>query len=415
MSTNTNDTNQPNKVPKGLDDIKTNFKNMTLTEKMDLIKCINSQMNGDSELINYAVEQLVENNGARVIEKSLDNCNKKLNISLEIEPILDPNMKKFTAFPIQYRNIWRKYKEQMASFWKAEEIDFSGDYNDFLTLSDGEKYFVEMILAFFAASDGIVNFNLSERFTKEIQNTEILFTYQFQTMIENVHSEVYSLMLENIVKDVARKEFLFNAIQNVESIKLMADWAFKWIDSSASFAHRVVAFAVVEGVFFSGAFAAIFWLKKYKNKNRNDFAKGKPFMDGLIKSNKFISRDEGQHFSFACEIYSLLNHKLPASEINEIMKEGVEISKKFMTEAIPVKLIGMSSQSMCDYIEYIGDRSLVMLGYKKIYNKANPFKFMETIGLNDKTNFFETRPHEYQDSHIMNTGNKTSIVIKDDF
>ena len=303
----------------------------------------------------------------------------------------------------------------MASFWKAEEIDFSGDYNDFLTLSDGEKYFVEMILAFFAASDGIVNFNLSERFTKEIQNTEILFTYQFQTMIENIHSEVYSLMLENIVKDVARREFLFNAIQNIESIKLMADWAFKWIESSASFAHRVVAFAVVEGVFFSGAFAAIFWLKKYKNKNRSDFSKGKPFMDGLIKSNKFISRDEGQHCAYACEVYSLLNHKLPASEINEIIKEGVEIAKKFMTDAIPVKLIGMSNQSMCDYIEYIGDRMLIMLGYKKIYNKANPFKFMETIGLNDKTNFFESRPHEYQDSHIMNIGNKTSIVINDDF
>jgi ribonucleotide reductase beta subunit family protein with ferritin-like domain len=624
-----------------------------------------------------------------------------------IEPILDPNNKKFTAFPIQYQNIWKKYKEQMASFWKAEEIDFSNDYNDFMTLSPDEKHFIEMILAFFAASDGIVNFNLSERFMKEIQNTEILFTYQFQAMMENVHcvsadtkiltnmgykkirdilsenvkvwngkefsettinytgksvlyrvelsngmyldctpdhkwfiniggqtnnkeiiftknlgigdvvydyelpvvnindqdtfknpythavicgnkeknksytnhqvpesllnkpnycvpinysvktklewfagicdtigtfkyntdktettiqissnnkkflqniqlmlttlcthsnittepfssesslsdennemimdkhiltinqynvkklydlklntqfeifctnvnnndsinvtkitlldgihetycftepkehagifngiltgqSETYSLMLDNIVKDKTKREFLFNAIKNVESVKMMAEWAFKWIESSKSFAHRVIAFAVVEGVFFSGAFAAIFWIKKYKNK-QSGYSKGKPFMDGLIKSNKFISRDEGAHCNFACEIYSLLINKLSQNEINEIMKEGVEIAQKFMTDALPVKLIGMNHDSMCDYLEYIGDRLLVMLGHKKLYNKKNPFKFMETIGLNDKTNFFETRPHEYQDSHIMNKGNKTNIIINDDF
>ncbi len=376
-SGNTQDLSKTQTVIKILED-------MTCNEKDELIKYINTQFTNTNK----------------------QNCD-------ENEPILNPENKKFTAFPIKYQTIWKRYKEQMASFWKAEEIDFSNDYNDFLTLSDDEKHFVEMILAFFAASDGIVNFNLGERFIREIQNTEIIFTYQFQAMMENIHSELYSLMLDNIVKDPIKKEFLFNAIQNVESVKLMSDWALKWIESSASFAHRVVAFAIVEGVFFSGAFAAIFWIKKFKNKNNS--SKGKPFMDGLIKSNKFISRDEGLHAQTACDVYALLNKKLSANEINEIMREGVDIAKIFYTDALPVKLIGMNSESMCNYIEYIGDRLLIMLGYKKIYNKTNPFKFMETIGLNDKTNFFETRPTEYQDAHIMNKGNRNNIIINDDF
>ncbi|QKF93831.1 ribonucleoside diphosphate reductase small subunit [Fadolivirus algeromassiliense] len=390
---------------------KINSEIKTRDNEIETIKELIEKIKDDKELLNYTITQLSEKVGSYTLEKMIDTIRDKEN---DNEPILSENMRKFTALPIQYQNIWKKYKEQLASFWKAEEIDFSNDYNDFLTLNDNEKYFVEMILAFFAASDGIVNFNLSERFTKDVKNTEILFTYQFQTMMENVHSETYSLMLDNIVKDPHKKQFLFNAIKNVESVKLMADWAFKWIESSKSFSYRVIAFAIVEAVFFSGAFAAIFWLKKYKNKNR-DASKGTPFMDGLIKSNKFISRDEGMHAAFACEVYSLLKNKLPQSEVNEILKEGVIVSQKFMTDALPVKLIGMSSQSMCDYIEYIGDRLLVMLGYKKIYNKKNPFKFMETIGLNDKTNFFESRPHEYQDAHIMNKGNKSTITINDEF
>lgn len=330
------------------------------------------------------------------------------------EPILDPSKKQFTAFPIQYQDIWKLYKEQQACFWKAEEIDFSNDYNDFMTLNKDEQHFVKMILAFFAASDGIVNFNLGERFIREIQNSEILTMYRWQAMMEDIHSHTYSLMLDNLIKDNTEREFLFKAIQNVESVKLMADWAFKWIESSRSFAHRVIAFTVVEGIFFSGAFAAIFWIKKYKNKHRES-GRGKPFMDGLIKSNKFISRDEGLHLAGGCAVYSLLLNKLTQDEVYNIMSEGVKIAQKFMTDALPVKLIGMSNESMSDYIEYIADRQLVMLGYKKLYNKTNPFKFMETIGLNDKTNFFETRPHEYQDAHIMNKGNKNTIVIKDDF
>lgn len=322
---------------------------------------------------------------------------------------------KFTAFPIKFQKIWKLYKDQVASFWKAEEIDFSNDYGDFLTLNKNEQYFVEMILAFFAASDGIVTFNLSERFTKEVKNTEILFAYQFQTAMENIHSETYSLMLENIVRDPERKNYLFNAIKTVDSVKQMADWAFKWIESSSSFAHRVIAFAIVEGVFFSGAFASIFWLKKYKNKN-NGNGKGKQFMEGLIKSNNFIARDEGMHCTFATEIYSLLNNKLTQQEIHAIMKEAVVIACNFMNDTLPVKLIGMNSEQMCEYIQFVADRLLSMLGYKKIYETKNPFKFMETIGFLGKTNFFEVGATEYGDANIKNKSKgKKDIVLDENF
>lgn len=635
--------------------------NMNTTENAislstaDTIDSLLAQIRGDNDILSLLCEKLIATVGINKIEDTLDKIGKKVDIT---EPLLNPLNKRFTAFPITYQSIWKLYKEQMACMWKAEEIDFSNDYNDFMTLNDGEKYFIEMILAFFAASDGIVNFNLSERFIKEVQVTEAIFGYQFQACMENIHcvagnvkvltdrgykkimnmvsenikvwngkefsdtairytgksqlyrvelsngmyldctpehkwfiksnnhcgksivftkdlniddilynyelpimnmrdpnkksditkgkyfvpinysketqlrwlgeicdtddckvekniqitnnnqkflkniqlmlttlgihttitfednnyiiiddvkqlydmglrskkhqlifdediiqkpkiisitniklldgihetycfsepkehagifngiltsqSETYSLMLDNIVKDVERKEYLFNAITNVESVKLMADWAFKWIDSNISFAHRLVAFAVVEGVFFSGAFAAIFWIKKYKNKSR-EHGKGRLFMNGLVTSNKFISRDEGLHARMACELYSLLQHKLSPSEVNAIVQEGVLISQKFMTDAIPVQLIGMNHHAMNDYLEYIGDRLLVMLGYKKLYGKRNPFKFMETIGLSDKANFFEVRPHEYQDSHVMNKTKKSNVVISDDF
>lgn len=390
--------------------ITTLFQNVSNDQKIRLL----NELVNINNVSNKNKLNLVVNNDNLNNSNNSNNLNDSSETSIEYENILDPMNTKFTAFPIQYNNVWELYKKQMACFWKAEEIDFSNDYNDFLTLNKDEQFFIEMILAFFAASDGIVNFNLGERFTREIHNTEILFGYRFQAMMEDIHNTVYSLMLDNIVKDLSRREYLFNAIKNVDSIKLMADWAFKWIESSKSFAHRVVAFAVVEGVFFSGAFASIFWLKKYKNKNK-DHSKSKPFMDGLVKSNKFIARDEGLHCSMACEIYKLLKNKLSTNEINEIIKEGVEISKNFMTSAIPVKLIGMSNEKMCQYIEYIGDRLLVLLGYKKIFDKKNPFKFMETIGLNDKTNFHETRPHEYQDADIMNKSSKTELNISDDF
>lgn len=614
--------------------------------------------NNNKEELQSLVNTLVENFGVDTIQNSI---NKLSGQDLD-EPLLNPDNHKFTAFPLNYMDIWDLYKKQVDSFWVAEEIDFSQDYDDFQTLNDDEKYFVEMILAFFAASDGIVNFNLNERFSREVKITEAQFAYQFQMMMENIHcvsydtqiltsngyfkigellnqnvqvwngkefsettikftgnselykvtlsngmsldctpehkwfitnpmtknkdiiftknlsvgsvihnyklpvldnvdpikiddpyfngkctdfnfvpinyskntklrwleglydsygsiqfannksiqsinisfgnvdflkklqllfttlgtnttiynntlkiqfdsikdivhvgfnpkklnlkkhwlrteehdikivsieklsgnhdtycfteknehagifngiltgqSEVYSLMLDNIVKDKKRRLFLFNAIKTVPSVKMMADWAFKWINSSKTFAHRLVAFAIVEGVFFSGAFASIFWLKKYKNK-------GKAFMNGLVMSNKFISRDEGLHTMYACALYKHLKNKLPESVVVEIMIEAVQISKNFMIEAIPVRLIGMNNILMSDYIEYIGDRLLNMLGYSKKFNKKNPFKFMDTIGLNDKTNFFEKRPHEYQKAHTKeNTrGKKLSKIDEND-
>lgn len=365
----------------------------------------------DSELT-MTLRELTKKYGKRAIENELediDNENKAY-----IEPILDPINRKFTAFPIKYQSIWEMYKKQMACMWKPEEIDFSNDYDDFQTLNKNEQHLIEMILAFFAASDGIVNFNLGERFIREIQITEAKFAYTFQEMMEDIHSHTYSLMLENLVRDPKRRQFLFNAIETIPSVKLMADWAFKWIESNKSFAHRVIAFAVVEGIFFSGAFAVIFWIKKHKNKTR-DNAGGKCFMDGLTKSNFFIARDEGMHTDFACEIYALLENKLSQDEVISIVKEGVQIAQHFMTESLPVRLIGMNNEMMEDYIEYVADRLLVTLGYKKVYNKPITLKYMETIGFVNKQNLHEGRGTEYQDPNILNVSEKNKIAIDDDF
>lgn len=372
----------------------------------DSIKKLLSNPRVETEML----KQLSQKYGRHELMCKLDAFNE---ISHD-EPILDPSNRKFTAFPIKYPDIWQMYKEQKACMWKAEEIDFSNDYADFQSLNKDEQYLVEMILAFFAASDGIVNFNLGERFVREIQITEAQFAYAFQEMMENIHSETYALMLENLVKDPERKDFLYDAVQNVPSVKRMADWALKWIESPKEFAYRIIAFACVEAIFFSGAFAVIFWFKKYKN-NARDNAKGKPFMNGLITSNKFIARDEGMHCKFACLIYGLLHNKLPFAEVAKIIKESVVIAKQFMVDALPIRLIGMNSDMMEQYIEYIADILVVMLGYKKIYNKVNPFKFMETIGLNDRTNLHDLRPTEYADAHVMNKNKKGGIVINDDF
>ena len=325
---------------------------------------------------------------------------------MSIEPICKEENRRFTLFPIKYHSIFELYKKQLSAFWKAEEIDFSNDYSDYLLLSDDEKHFIEMNLAFFAASDGIVNFNLSTRFLQDVKIIEAQVAYTYQMMMENVHSEVYSLMLDNIVRDPVKKEYLFNSTETVKSVKMMADWAFKWIHSDKSFAHRIIAFAVVEGIFFSGAFASIFWIKKYK-------ASGRRFLDGLIKSNEFIARDEGLHTEFACTIYSLLENKLSFEEVKSIVSEGVEVAKNFVNDALPVRLIGMNEESMRDYIEYVADRLLVVLGYKKVYNKTNPFSFMETIGMLQKTNFFETRPTEYQSAHVFNKDSKIDYNNED--
>jgi ribonucleoside-diphosphate reductase beta chain len=324
----------------------------------------------------------------------------------QTEPILSEENRRFTLFPIKYYSLFDLYKKQLSAFWKAEEIDFSNDYHDYLQLSEDEKHFIDMNLAFFAASDGIVNFNLSTRFLQDVKIMEAQVAYIFQMMMENVHSETYSLMLDNIVRDKKKKEYLFNSIETVPSVKMMADWAFKWIESSDRFVYRLIAFAVIEGIFFSGAFASIFWIKKYKSS-------GKRFMDGLIKSNEFIARDEGMHVEFAVMLYSLIENKLPFSEVKKIISEGVDIAKNFINDALPVRLIGMNENSMCQYIEYVADRLSVVLGYQKIFNSTNPFSFMETIGMVQKTNFFENRPTEYQSAHVFNT-NKTSTIKTND-
>jgi len=333
----------------------------------------------------------------------------------QYEEILDENNFKLTTFPINYKNIWRKYKDMVACFWTAEEVDFSSDYEDFMTLNNNEQHFIKRILAFFAASDGIVNLNLAERFTSEIKITEVLYGYQFQIMMENVHAEVYSLMLDNIVRDVNERMMLFNAIKVIPSIKLLSDWAIRWIESDKHIGFRLVAFIILEGIFFSGAFASIFWLKKYKtiNKLKSD-STARPFMYGLTTSNKWISRDEKLHYEYGCEVYGLLANKLSTDEIFEMFDEAINISKTFMNDAIPIHLIGMNQDMMNDYIEYIADRALVMLGYPKKYLKHNPFKFMEEIGLNDKTNFHELTPTEYQNSHTNNLTTNIHEVDMDD-
>lgn len=336
--------------------------------------------------------------------------NKEIVKEDDKEDILNPDNKRFTVYPIKYKTLWDMYQNQLSCFWKAQEIDFSKDHDDFVTLKKEEQYFIKMILAFFASSDGIINFNLSERFLKDVQIMEANICYTFQMMMENIHSEVYSLMLDNLIKDKDEKAHLFKSIETIPSIKRIADWSFKWIKSEKSFAHRVIAFAVIEGILFSGTFASIFWLKKHKSG-------GKLFLPGLIKSNEFISRDEGLHTLFACEIYRLLKHKLPANEVYEIIDEGLKISQIFMNDSLPVSLIGMSSDMMNDYLAYIADRLISLLGYEKKYHTSNPFQFMETIGMLQKTNFFESRPTEYQSAYSEKNKNKKIDLSKidDDF
>lgn len=324
------------------------------------------------------------------------------------DPILSEDSRRFTLYPIQHLNLWDLYKKQLSAFWKAEEIDFSKDIDDFATLSSDEQHYIKRVLAFFAASDGIVNFNLSSRFLQDIKIMEAIVCYTYQMTIENIHSESYSIMLDNLVKDKSERELLFNSIKTVESVKMISDWTMKWIESSLSFAHRVIAFCVVEGVFFSGAFASIFWLKRYKSN-------GRLFLQGLVKSNEFIARDEGMHVQFGCEIYKMLQNRLSTENVYEIIEDGVKVAKIFMNDALPVRLIGMNSDSMCEYIEYVADRLLVDLGYKKRYQTKNPFSFMETIGMVGKTNFFESRPTEYQSAHVMSNHNEDNHELLDDF
>lgn len=320
------------------------------------------------------------------------------------EPILKENKDRFVLFPIQHDDIWQFYKKQEASFWTAEEIDLSADLIDWDTkLNDDEKHFIKHVLAFFAASDGIVNENLAENFLAEVQYTEAKFFYGFQVAMENIHSETYSLLIDTYIKDSKEKDYLFNAIETMDCVKIKADWALRWIDEG-SFAERLVAFAAVEGIFFSGSFCSIYWLKK------------RGLMPGLSFSNELISRDEGLHCDFACLLYNnhLIN-KLPKETVTKIITDAVEIEKEFVTDALPVRLIGMNAELMQQYIEFVADRLLNELGCEKVYNVSNPFDFMDMISIQGKTNFFEKRVGEYQKAGVLNSGEGQSFSLDEDF
>lgn len=310
-----------------------------------------------------------------------------------IEPILQENKNRFVIFPIKHHDIWEWYKKMEASFWTAEEIDLHQDLSDWNNkLNNEEKYFIKHILAFFAASDGIVNENLAENFVNEVQYAEAKFFYGFQIMMENIHSETYSLLIDTYVKDETEKDLLFRALEVFPAIKKKADWALKWI-SSDSFAERLIAFAAVEGIFFSGAFCAIYWLKK------------RGLMPGLTFSNELISRDEGVHCDFAVHLHNHhLVNKVSKERIREIIVDALTIEREFITESLPVSLIGMNAVLMTQYLEFVTDRLLVELGCDREYNSTNPFDFMDMISLQGKTNFFEKRVAEYQKAGVMNSG-----------
>ena len=303
---------------------------------------------------------------------------------LKLEPLLTESKNRYVMFPIEDQDIWGMYKKQVECFWRAEEIDLSKDFQGWNKLNENEQYFIKMIIAFFAASDGIVLENIAIRFMSDVQLSEARAFYGFQIAMENIHSEVYSLLIETYIKKKSEKEILFKSLENFPCIKKKADWAIKWInDEKSDFATRLVAFACVEGIFFSGAFCSIYWLKK------------RGLMPGLTFSNELISRDEALHTEFAVLLYTKLQNKLTKEKIYEIIKESVKIEQEFICEALPCRLIGMNAKLMSQYIEFVADRLVVQLGYEKIYNSQNPFDFMEMISIEGKTNFFEKRVGEY--------------------
>jgi ribonucleoside-diphosphate reductase beta chain len=325
-------------------------------------------------------------------------------MSNSVEPILAKDNGRFVLFPIKHHDIWEFYKKEEASFWTAEEIDLTADLVDWESkLNDDERFFIKHILAFFAASDGIVNENLAENFLSEVQYTEAKFFYGFQVAMENIHSETYSLLIDTYIKNDKEKDTLFNAIDNMDCVKVKADWALRWIDEG-SFAERLIAFAAVEGIFFSGSFCSIFWLKK------------RGLMPGLAFSNELISRDEGLHCDFACLLYN--NHlvnKLSKDTVEKIIVDAVNIEKEFITEALPVRLIGMNQDLMKQYIEFVADRLLVELGNDKVYNVSNPFDFMDMISIQGKTNFFEKRVAEYQKAGVLSKEEEKGFSLDEDF
>src|ERR1700744_1217397 len=317
------------------------------------------------------------------------------------EVLLRENKDRFVILPINYPRVWEMYKKHEASFWTAEEIDLHDDLKHWENLNNGEKHFILHVLAFFAASDGIVNENLAVNFMSEVQIPEARCFYGFQIMMENIHSETYALLIDTYIKDPVEKDRLFHAIDTVPAVKKKAEWALRWIENG-NFAERLVAFAAVEGIFFSGSFCSIFWLKK------------RGLMPGLTFSNELISRDEGLHCEFACLLYSMLENKLTQEQVHAIIGDAVTIEKEFITEALPVALIGMNAKLMQQYIEFVADRWVAELGYAKMFNATNPFDFMEMISLQGKTNFFEKRVGDYQKSGVLNADAKTQAFSLDE-
>lgn len=326
---------------------------------------------------------------------------QQTNFDPEKEPLLQENDNRFVLFPIKYHDIWQMYKKALASFWTADEIDLSQDLNHFDKLKPGERHFIKHVLAFFAASDGIVNENLIERFAQEVTSAEARCFYGFQIMIENVHSETYSLLIDTYIRNQHEKNECFNAIQTMPAVRKKADWALKWISSDASYPERIIGFAAVEGIFFSGSFASIFWLKK------------RGLMPGLAFSNELISRDEGLHCDFACLLWKHLIQKCSQKRVQEIIMDAVLIEIEFLTEALPVDLIGMNKKLMAQYIKFVADRLLVALDVEKVYFEENPFDFMEMISLEGKTNFFEKKVSEYQKAGVMSSNPEDNVFSLD--
>lgn len=351
-----------------------------------------------SETIN---PQNVDNSDQTSFQKLISK-----NMLASDEPISNPEKFRATTFPInpKYQRLWDSYKTQQSSFWIASEIDFSSDYNDYIKLTENEQNFIKMVLAFFASADNIISFGIQEKFLKVIMPLEIRYAYSWQIAMENIHSEIYSLMLNNIIKDKNEQELCFNAIKTIEPIKNMAEWAFKWIESELSIGHLIIANTIIEGVFFSGAFASIFWLKKQRGE-------GTLFMEGLVKSNRFIARDESLHLEFGCELYKEIVNRVPSEDVELMFYEANQLSKNFVEHAIQCRLIGMNMDLMNQYINYVSDRVLVSLGYDKMYYASNPFEFMDTISLHSKDNFFETRPDSYQKAYNETNTNRNWILL----
>ena len=330
----------------------------------------------------------LESNGSSCSQRSSPGRRRAWNRD-DDEPMLQDNEDRFCLLPIKEHAVWKMYKQAEASFWSAEEIDLSTDHKDWEKLNENEQHFITHVLAFFAASDGIVLENLGVRFLKDVQMPEARAFYAFQLAIENIHSETYGLLIDTYVKDSVQKRHLFRAIHNVPTVARKAQWALKWIQSSECFAERLVAFACVEGIFFSGSFCAIFWLKK------------RGLMRGLTFSNELISRDEGLHCDFACLLYSMLKHPLDPARLQDIVKDAVEIEKEFVCDALSCALVGMNANLMSEYIEFVADRLMTQLGVEKVWNTVNPFDWMENISLQGKANFFEHRVDQYQKANVM--------------